>query len=441
MIRSLLLSCLVGASIACTAHAAAPDAIPENLVIAGDWPAIVRQVTDMKTVDPITNFIAGHAFLATDHANEAMCSFAVGAPPEARAAWSTWTSQLAAAHPTSAVAHYLEGDAFARNGDWAAARAEFDRALTLAPNDPLVRNARAVVEAAAGNWPAAQADLLTAAGMRDAPMDVQTNQAVLAILHRDDASAAGHLLEAVLKRFPNHVIGLVGQGAVAAADHQWESARGYYRKAISVTACVPLALDNLLLVQEAELKEARQNAATKLAQATPGTQVYKNFETATNDNFAFVHANTLTTAAAVGALAQNGNLGNFQNPADRMGQYAVATGLKSFGAGLASAGNAIGGWMLVDAATHPTPWQKSVPEATGAIGTFTATHAIQNVLDDFATKLAPTANWTLSLPPPPPINNVGGLRSAPPPQAWDNGNWPVTIWPVLLYAVAPATVR
>jgi tetratricopeptide (TPR) repeat protein len=273
MIRSALLCCLFGASLACTAHAAVPDAVPENLVIAGDWPAIVRHLTNVKNVDSVTNFIAGHAFLATDHANEAMCSFAVGMSSEARAAWGRWTSQLAAAHPASAVAHYLEGDAFARNGDWAAARAEFDHALALAPNDPLVLYARALAEAGAGDWPIAQADLLATAGSAQAPIDAQINQAVLAILHRDDASTAGRTFAAVVKRFPNHVIRLIGQGAVASIDHQWEAARGHYRKAMSVTACVPLALDNLLLVQEAELKEERQIAAAQLAQATPGTQV------------------------------------------------------------------------------------------------------------------------------------------------------------------------
>ena len=109
MIRSALLCCLFGASLACTAHAAVPDAVPENLVIAGDWPAIVRHLTNVKNVDSVTNFIAGHAFLATDHANEAMCSLLLVCPlkrglhgVDGRPSWQQPTQRLPS-HITSRV--------------------------------------------------------------------------------------------------------------------------------------------------------------------------------------------------------------------------------------------------------------------------------------------------------------------------------------------------
>jgi hypothetical protein len=180
--RSSLLSCVAGTWFIVSAHAAVPNSISEEEVLAGDWPAIARHLADVKSLDPVTIFIAGHAFLANDRANEAMCGFAAGTPAAARAAWRAWTTRLTATFPASGIAHYLEGDALARDAEWTSAQAAFDRALSLAPgNSPFV-NARAVAAAGGGNWPAASADLL---------------------------AAAGSLFDSIMKQYPNHVIGLL----------------------------------------------------------------------------------------------------------------------------------------------------------------------------------------------------------------------------------------
>lgn len=438
--RSLCLACLLGAALACPAYAAQTTPIPEDAIVAGKWGEALKMLAQAKASDPVALLVAGHAFLATDRTNEAMCAFAAGALPEAREAWRAWTSRFELDHPSSAMAHYLSGDAFARDGDWAEAKAEFDRALTIAPSDPLILNARAVAAAGSGDWGSARDDLLSAESVGGAPRDVRANEAVFAILHRDDADAAGRIFSEIAKRDPNNLVAMIGRGAVAAVDRHWDEARKLFRQAASIKSCVPLAVDNLLLIREAEAEEKLTIAEAQLARATPGTQTYKTFdpkefEATMQDQFALVHASTFDAAKAVGALDRYGALSSDSLGNPNVAIKGFANALNITGHSIADIGTTAGNLAIGVGVTVKSPLTPRL--IVGGVAAIVVGRTIEASLTDMAASLSTPHDWTFSKTPTRQADSPGGLWSAPPKQAWDNGNWPVVIWPALLYAVAP----
>jgi tetratricopeptide (TPR) repeat protein len=439
--RALSYAFLATVMLVSPALAAARDAIPEDAVIAANWDEILRRLAAARASDPVALILAGHAFLATDRTNEAVCSFAAGAPAEAREAWRAWTSTFVLEHASSAIAHYLAGDALARNEDFSAAIGEFGQGLALSPGDPLILNARAVAEAGSGDWGAAKADLITAEAEAKGPIYVELNRAVLAILHRDDAAFAGRLFEDVTKRDPTNLIALVGRGAVAAVDREWRTARRFYKEATSITGCVPLALDDLLLMQDAEIKMNRATVTSNVASTTPGALILRKPEPSVRNDLATTEANLVRTAATLSALDQAGLLTPRQldSPNDQMARLAMARTVKNIGTTIGDGGSTIGGAMLWMALKDPEVKSKFTLGA-GGIATIFVSRSAQDGFNTIANNILrqPTLQ-SVSARPAPLSSDIGGLSSQPPKQAWDDGEWPLVVWPALLYTVKPVS--
>lgn len=91
----------------------------------------------------------GHSALATGENSVAVEQFYCATDSFASATikeWLVWTQKLAKSLPNLASAHYLYGDALARNGDLAKAKTEFDKAIALNSHHVLALNARGVTE-------------------------------------------------------------------------------------------------------------------------------------------------------------------------------------------------------------------------------------------------------------------------------------------------------
>ena len=90
----------------------------------------------------------------------------------------------------------------------------------------------------------------------------------------------------------------------------------------------------------------------------------------------------------------------------------------------------------MDATFHPKGLA-SLGEGIGGLATITASQWTKSSLTDWGSKLSQPHDWTFTKMPSSQLSNPGGVKPEPPLQAWDNGDWPVVVWPALLYAVTP----
>lgn len=400
------------------------DPVLLQALVAGNWPAVATRIAAVINPTPALRILAGHAYLAGDRGNEALCAFASAASQEGRAEWLSWTSALVAANPRTAFLHYLQGDAFARQERWAAAQEAFDRALALAPGDPLVLNARALAAAAAGNWSAASRDLRTAASSAHPPLDIKVNQGVIAILHRADPKIAGRHFEAVLVKAPQNAIALIGRGAAAAAEHEWRAAQDFYARADAVVRCIPLALDDALLAGAAEFEDQQQEASL-LAEVNPGAAIFRS---------SVEDAGQKTQTAIqqlTGIDARDRQIQTLQDATWRMEKvYDPLLG------GVAGALDRVD--RLPGLGKLTSPVLGGVSDSMREVIASNRQQATRN--DDTLSQLR-GQSWSFSSPGgsmPSNNQNPGGVRTRPPASALDKGNWPVVLWPVLLYHLTPA---
>lgn len=394
------------------AWAASLDVALQRAVLAGDWATAASRAVAIPNPDSGTRLVAGHAFLATNKMNEALCAFA-GATTEAdRQDWLFLTANLAKSHPNSFSALYLHADALARQENWNDALAEFTRALDASPGNFLVLNARALTVAALGDWNGARADLATAVKSSRAPIDVELNRGVLAILHRDDSSRTDAYFAAVLKKSPGNAIALIGRGVAAVAERDWKRASDFYYRAGIAAPCITLAAANQLLVQEQLLEE--QQRALALASDDAGTQI---------DRQSFQEQFRQDRA----------NLNSFRNDLGFHSERSLPEIREQLQGAMAfaSAANTIASVakfsLNAAAIVIPTPQVKAFA-LTGSHFLDRSTNrtslemgrgqAIMDRLDTFT-------------------DRAGGAASRTKVEAWDKGDWPAVLWPTLLYTVNP----
>lgn len=391
-------------------------------ILAADWSAIDNRLAALGSTTLPLRLLRGHSQLATGHSKEALCSFAGAVETADRNAWLAWTADLEAAHPHTALPAYLHGDALARIENWPGALAAFSRALAVAPGDPLVLDARAMANAASGDWIHARSDLLAATKATAAPVDVRVNLGVLAVLRRSDPLVAADDFKKALAEVPGHPIALLGLGVSAVAERDWQSARSYYLQAADAAPCIPLALDDLVLAQQAELADKRAAART-LADATPGTTINRTLE----NNLSTLDHKIGSVAHDLG-MTNNQSANDLKTVTDKLSnamswmknvtalESGMKTGLdfvagRSLGHGdFVGAGIAGGGSLLLK-------------------GMIQQNNDALNTADNMLKRLQ-------SFAPTP-----GGVKTEAQADAWDRGDWPAAIWPVLLYHINPSAVR
>lgn len=426
-------------------------------LLAGHWSAVARQVEALpQPVPPALRALLAHAELATNRANEAICAFAALSDPDFLESWQRWADELAQRHPRAAVAHYLRGDAAARREDWAQARSAFDKALELDPRLALALNARALTRAALGQWLEARSDLTKAAALDPEFIDTTVNLGVLTVLERQEPEVARQRFDATLKHRADHVVAMVGMGAVAAQQGQWRTADDEFARASKAAPCIPLGGLSRLLAQQAELDQMQRLAEALKQDPTVGTAVMREVDSAlssvrSSDRQTVLDAltstrqsdakaaglqNALDSLRALRGASQVGSKLAEAAAGVALGSAAVAPNVPSVAAAAGFAVASVGMDRIAAAANDPIGRVRdklSAAQATGTAGwTFSAYDR------------SPTAppSRTGSSPPPclPPCGGPpGGLYSRPADGAWDRAAWPVVLWPVLLYTVRAAS--
>ena len=317
-------------------------------LLAGHWSAVAQQLEALpQPVPPALRALHAHAELATNRSNDAICAFAALTEPDLLESWRQWANDLAQRHPNAAVAHYLRGDAAARREDWAQAQSAFDKALELDPRLALALNARALTRAAVGQWLEARSDLTKATALDPEFTDATVNLGVLTVLERQEPEVARQRFAETLRRSPDHVVAIVGLGAVAAKQGQWRAADDEFARASKAATCIPLGGLSRLLAQQAELDQMRRAAEALKHDPTVGTAVMREIDSAlssvrSSDRQAVLDA--LTTTRQSDAKAAG-----LQNALDSL---RALRGASQVGSTLAAAA---AGVALNSAAAAPSP--------------------------------------------------------------------------------------
>jgi len=252
----------------------ATDARVEAAILQEDWQAVAGLLGSQHQLPPEARLILGHAYLALNRNNESLCLFLSVSAPEELKKWRGWMEALAAGHPTSAIAHYLAGDAAARLEQWPAALAEFDRALELHPGAALALNARGVVRAIQGRWNEAVVDLDDATGAKPGLADAYASRGALNIQRSSGARGALGAFDGALKISPGFLLAINGRAAVRTALHQWDQAEADLAQVRSQAQGCLAATAGIVAGNEAALAREKTDAVSRalaeVAQLEPG---------------------------------------------------------------------------------------------------------------------------------------------------------------------------
>lgn len=198
-----------------------PDEKIGELVAVNDWEGIVALLgevgagapdEDPCALDAVVRFLYGHASLSTGKLNTAVKHFyctvdVVGA--HTLAGWHGWTKDLVNKYPDSSAAHYLYGDALARDGEYLDSVKELDRSIELDPMNAMALNARGVVKFIVS-------------------MDGSGEETYTEVDARNDLVKAEEVSPEFIDAAVNRgVIGLVQEGGIDYALHHFDRALSY----------------------------------------------------------------------------------------------------------------------------------------------------------------------------------------------------------------------
>ena len=177
--------------------------ILNKAILSEDWPTVdgLLEAVTPETPSVVLRLIKGHACLALNKNNQSVCLFLSCRSSWEMQEWSEWTKQFLAEHSSYPITHYLYGDSCARQMDWEAASAEFDKGLNIIPEHQLLLNALGVVYAQrakqggermdqAGLNKAEQAFEKAAKSSKGRLADACANSGMLAIQMKDGAKGS-----------------------------------------------------------------------------------------------------------------------------------------------------------------------------------------------------------------------------------------------------------
>jgi tetratricopeptide (TPR) repeat protein len=217
----------------------------EKAVLNEDW----RQVADLcadneaMSASPALRAIKGHACLALNRNNQSLLLFLSLASEEERQTWLSWTSAFAENNPGASVALYLKGDALARTGNWDAALACYDRALSKDDKGKLALNARGVAYAGRADWDRARTDLEKACNSAKEFAEAYASLGNLQLMRHASKGALRSYSEA-LRINPEFAVALNGRACANFGELEWAKANEDFAEAGRLLP-LPLFLGNL----------------------------------------------------------------------------------------------------------------------------------------------------------------------------------------------------
>jgi len=235
------------------AWAAADQAVSpavEQAVLAENWTQVVTLLKEVtpQTPSPVLRLIKGHACLAVNRNNEALCLFMSVADKSSQETWENWTKELAKKNSQKAGAYYLYGDALARQGRLNEAQAAFNQGLQLSQNHSLILNARGVVLALNNKWTEAKDDLTKAGNNPQMPLaDAYVNLGGMFIHRKDGAKGAVRAFNQALTISPEYCLALLGRGCVELVLNQMSDAEKDLKNAQKLAGCAKPLVDDTAL--------------------------------------------------------------------------------------------------------------------------------------------------------------------------------------------------
>ena len=226
------------------AHTAPPGSV-DSAILNQEWPAVRDSVASptSRLPRPVRLALLGHSDLAGNKNDDSLCEFLTLCADSSRALWTAWTDSLVRAHPVSAVAHYLYGDALARQACWSRAICAFDSALVLDPRCFLALNARSICYVAQASWDEAVLGFRAASEVAPGFADAHANLGAAWILQSDAPEGALAAFQSALTSSPNfalahngHACALLELGQVPDAEGELLAVQGSLSKCLEPLA-------------------------------------------------------------------------------------------------------------------------------------------------------------------------------------------------------------
>jgi len=222
----------------------------ERALLAENWSQVadLLKAVNPKTASPVLRLLKGHACLALNRNNEALCLFLSIASDGERQEWLQWSDAFAHKHPQKPVAHYFRGDAQARLGRLLEAETNFTQGLHLKPDHPLLLNGKGVVLALQKKWSEARINLTKAGSNPKMPLaDAYVNLGEMFIYRKDGARGAVRAFDEALKISPEYCLAFLGRGCVKMVLSQNSEAEEDFKQAQTLAGCAkPLVTDTIL---------------------------------------------------------------------------------------------------------------------------------------------------------------------------------------------------
>jgi hypothetical protein len=242
----------------------------EESIARGDWPTVAtaRELTPGHRIPAV---LKAHASLALNRTNEALCMLA-SLSADDRRTWDEWTGRFVKAHGDSAVAHYLRGDALARQNRWDDAAGAFDASLAIDPEQVLALNARGIVRSFKGDWQRAMADFVRASDLDGRFVDALASRGFSQLQSKAGPEGALDAFESALQRMPDFATAAAGKAYAQLALARWDEGNRTLAAAAAMMSCARFLIDDGVSKLTAWV-EAQSGATDGDESLPPGTQL------------------------------------------------------------------------------------------------------------------------------------------------------------------------
>ena len=368
-LTAMLLAVFLAPSLAGAAPEGTVSPEVEKALLVENWSQVadLLKVVTPKTPSPVLRLLKGHACLALNKNNEALCLFLSIASDRDRQEWQQWSGTFAQKHPQNPISHYFRGDALARVNERDKAIAALDKALSLSPGQKqvLALNARGVAYAMNGDWLRAINDLETAIAVRKDFSEAYTNRGTVNIRKQAGAEGALRWFGQALHNSPNYCLALVGQGCAQVALGKLDDSKKAFQTAQDKASCGKgIVEDNIGRIM-AYLGGWEEKKLVRMAKGEFGTELSKRFKDFTQ-NPNQITANSFHSALKVAKETDpnlyNKAMNDFKtytsiNPGakDKLNPY-INNGLKT---------NVPGGWGEFAASSIPKDFKVELSNKAG----------------------------------------------------------------------------
>jgi tetratricopeptide (TPR) repeat protein len=424
----------------------AADAVPagtEALLLQEDWQKLFAKLNKPEP-NAVEHLLLGHAALLLNHNDASLCHFVAAASADSIAAWSQWTDEFLRDHPEAPIAWYFAGDASARNNHPDKAVNQFSKALALSQSHVSSLNARGVAFAAQGKWDAAGDDFERAIAVQPRLADARANMGMIYVQQRQAPDAAERYFHEAINISPEFSLARNGIAASLAGQGKLSEAAQRLQAIMLENPCVGVAALNLAMVRVTIAKAAYDDAERLVAEATPGTEMYKNAIVTQKQANSILNSTKLPLDSMYQDLVHSpeGRARTITSQLQSLNEKQLSLTNQLNGASLFGAGiHSVNLWLGITSKAFEVP--AAVKPVVGTTDTATQTY-IQSMREKLSGtgdqmrllggQLAALHNQMRGTAVPP-----GGAELQFNEPVKDRGDWPAITWPGLTYVVPPVT--